>query len=227
MTQGGNATPVARNWADDIDDLNHDAIEKHLRAVFWTRARGRPPGATIGSDEAVARANAAQTFNVLFLCTGNSARSVMAEVLLNAMGTGRFKAYSAGSHPRGEVHPRALELIAKNRLPTEGVRSKSWSEFVRPGAPRIDFVFTVCDQAANEACPVWPGQPILAHWGIPDPAATEGDADKLRRAFLTAYTQLNARILLFVNLPLASLDRLSLKRKLDEIGEAGTSVPLS
>lgn len=162
-----------------------------------------------------------KTFNVLFLCTGNSARSIMAEVLLNAMGRGRFDAFSAGSHPRGEVHPLALELIRKNRLPTEGLRSKDWEEYSRPGAPRMDFVFTVCDHAAAETCPVWPGQPMTAHWGIPDPAAVTGDEGTRRRAFFTAFGQLAQRISIFVNLPLASLDRIALKTKLDEIGRIG------
>lgn len=167
-----------------------------------------------------------KAFNVLFLCTGNSARSIMAEALLNTMGRGRFNAFSAGSHPKGEVHPLALELIRKNRLPTAGLRSKDWAEFSKPGAPRIDFVITVCDHAAAEACPVWPGRPVTAHWGIPDPAAS-GGADEVRRhAFFTAYSQLAQRISLFVNLPLASLDRLALQAKLDEIGRMGREDPV-
>ena len=158
-------------------------------------------------------------YNVLFLCTGNSARSIMAEVLLNAKGAGRFKAYSAGSHPKGQVHPLALELIAKNRLPVEGLRSKSWDEFAKPGAPQLDFVFTVCDNAAGETCPVWPGQPMTAHWGIPDPAAVKGSDGEKRKAFLVAYKQISTRISLLLNLPLASLDRLSMQKKLDAIGK--------
>ena len=158
---------------------------------------------------------------MLFLCTGNSARSIMAEVLLNAMGKGRFTAFSGGSHPQGRVHPLALELIRKSRLPTEGLRSKDWAEFSQPGAPRMDFVFTVCDHAAAEACPVWLGQPMTAHWGIPDPAAVEGNDESKRRAFFTAYSQLSQRISIFVNLPLARLDRLALQKKLDEIGHIG------
>ena len=165
--------------------------------------------------------------NVLFLCTGNSARSIMAEVLLNAMGKGRFRAYSAGSHPKGEVHPFALDLIRKNRLPTEGLRSKGWAEFAQPGAPAMDFVFTVCDHAAAEACPVWLGQPMSAHWGIPDPAAFEGPEEARRRAFFTAYSQLTQRLSIFVSLPLARLDRLALQEKLDEIGHAGASQPVA
>lgn len=159
------------------------------------------------------------TYNVLFLCTGNSARSIMAEVILNATGQGRFKAFSAGSHPAGEVNPLAVELLQKNRLPTEGLRSKSWDEFAAVDAPRIDFVFTVCDNAANEVCPVWPGQPMTAHWGIPDPAAAEGADEARRRAFFTAFNQLQRRISYFVNLPMDKLDRLTLKQRLDEIGK--------
>ncbi len=165
--------------------------------------------------------------NVLFLCTGNSARSIMAEVMLNAMGKGRFKAYSAGSHPRGQVHAMALELIEKNRLPTQGLRSKDWSEFAQPGAPRMDFVFTVCDDAAGEVCPVWPGQPMTAHWGIPDPAAVEGSDERKHRAFFTAYQQLSNRLTIFVNLPLARLDRLSLQRRLDDIGLVDRKEPVA
>ena len=164
-------------------------------------------------------------YNVLFLCTGNSARSILGEAWLNAMGRGRFKAYSAGSHPKGAVHPLALELLAKNRLPTEGLRSKDWEEFARPGAPQLDFVFTVCDNAAGEVCPVWPGQPMTAHWGIPDPAAAEGSDDEKRKAFFVAYNQLSTRLSLFVNLPLDRLDRLSLKKKLDQIGAAKATEP--
>ncbi len=159
------------------------------------------------------------TYNVLFLCTGNSARSIMAEVLLNAKGRGCFRAYSAGSHPRGQVHSLALELINKQRLPADGLRSKDWSEFAQPGAPRMDFVFTVCDNAAGEACPVWPGQPMTAHWGIPDPVAVEGGDKEKRKAFLAAFTQLSTRISFLINLPIASLDRLALRKKLDEIGK--------
>ena len=160
-----------------------------------------------------------RALNVLFLCTGNTARSVMAEVMLNAIGQGRFKAYSAGSHPKGIVNPYTIELLEKNRLPTEGLRSKDWEEFARPGSPALDFVFTVCDDAAGEVCPIWPGQPVTAHWGIPDPAAVEGsDADK-RKAFFKAYTQLQHRLSIFVMLPMAKLDRLTLQRRLNEIGK--------
>jgi arsenate reductase len=157
-------------------------------------------------------------FNVLFLCTGNSARSIFAESILNAMGHGRFRAHSAGSHPAGQVHPLALELLQKNRLSTDGLRSKGWDEFAAPGAPALDFVFTVCDKAAGEACPVWPGQPMTAHWGVPDPAAVTGDDETRRHAFFTAYNQLHRRLLLFVSLPLDKLDRLGLQLRLDDIG---------
>ena len=166
-----------------------------------------------------------KTYNVLFLCTGNSARSIMAEALLNAMGRGRFRAWSAGSYPKGEVHPLTLELIGKNRLPVADLRSKSWEEFARPDSPPFDFVFTVCDNAAGEACPVWPGQPMTAHWGIPDPAAATGTLEERRKAFFTAYNQLSNRLSILVNLPLTNLDRLALQRKLDEIGKIGTETP--
>lgn len=158
--------------------------------------------------------------NVLFLCTGNSARSILAEAILNAMGQGRFRAFSAGSHPTGMVNPLAIELLKKNHLPTEKLRSKSWDEFAAPGAPELDFVFTVCDKAASEVCPVWPGQPLSAHWGVPDPAAVEGDDEKKHKAFFAVFHQLQNRISLFVNLPLAKLDKLTLKQRLDEIGQA-------
>jgi arsenate reductase len=160
-----------------------------------------------------------RSFNVLFLCTGNSARSIIAEVLLNAIGAGKFKAFSAGSYPRGQVNPFAVELLQKNRLPTESLRSKSWDEFAAAGAPKLDFVFTVCDQAAGEMCPVWPGQPMTAHWGIEDPAAVEGDDDTKRKAFFKTYNELQRRLSILVSLPLGKLDRLTLKKRLDEIGK--------
>lgn len=162
-----------------------------------------------------------KVYNVLFLCTGNSARSILAEVLLNTMGKGRFKAYSAGSHPAGAVNPGALELLSSNRMSTEGLRSKNWEEFAAPGAPALDFVFTVCDNAAGEVCPIWPGQPMSAHWGIPDPAAATGSDAEKRKAFFTAYSQLSNRLSIFTNLPLHNLDKLSLQKRLDEIGKAG------
>jgi arsenate reductase len=157
-------------------------------------------------------------YNVLFLCTGNSARSILAEALLNHWGKGRFHAYSAGSFPKRAVHPMALEQLSAAHLPTAGFRSKSWHEFAGPGAPRMDFVFTVCDQAAAEVCPVWPGQPMTAHWGMPDPAAVEGAEAARRQAFRTAFRALEARIKLFTSLRVDALDSLSLKRRVDEIG---------
>ena len=163
--------------------------------------------------------------NVLFLCTGNSARSILAEAYLNAAGKGRFTAYSAGSHPAGKVNPFAIELLEKNRLPTAGLRSKNWDEFARGDAPPLHFVFTVCDNAAGEMCPVWPGQPITAHWGVADPAAATGSDAEKRKAFLRAFTELGARISLLLALPLDKLDRLTLKRRLEEIGKSGTPAP--
>ncbi|HTN27368.1 MAG TPA: arsenate reductase ArsC [Burkholderiales bacterium] len=160
--------------------------------------------------------------NVLFLCTGNSARSILAEAYLNAAGKGRFRAYSAGSHPAGKVNPLALDLLARNHLDTTGLRSKSWDEFARPGAPKLDFVFTVCDNAAGEVCPIWPGQPMTAHWGVADPAAVEGTDEAKHRAFMRAFTELSARINLFINL--SRLDRLSLQKKLADIGNTGRKV---
>jgi arsenate reductase len=157
-------------------------------------------------------------YNVLFLCTGNSARSILAEAILNQKGKPNFLAYSAGSHPTGRVNSFALRQIEIAGLPTTGLRSKSWDEFAAPGAPRMDFVFTVCDNAANEICPVWPGQPVTAHWGIPDPAAVAGSEEKISRAFQEAYVTLDRRIGLFLNLPLSSLDQLAIKKEVDQIG---------
>jgi len=159
-----------------------------------------------------------QIYNVLFLCTGNSARSILAEAILTRAGQGRFRAFSAGSHPKGEVHPYALELLKTLNHDTAFARSKDWEEFAQPDAPVMDFVFTVCDNAANEACPVWPGQPMTAHWGVPDPAAVEGTEAEKRLAFADAYRMLNNRISIFVSLPLKSLDRLTLQGRLSEIG---------
>jgi arsenate reductase len=161
-----------------------------------------------------------RVYNVLFLCTGNSARSILAEAILNRRGKGRFKAFSAGSHPKGSVHPLALALLERKGLPTEGLRSKAWDEFAKPGAPALDFVFTVCDNAAGEVCPIWPGQPMTAHWGQPDPAAVEGsDLDKTN-AFREAFRMLERRIDMFTSLPMASLDQLSLGKKVREIGKS-------
>lgn len=159
-----------------------------------------------------------EAFNVLFLCTGNSARSIMAEAILKSLGRGKFNAFSAGSQPTGGVNPLALELLEKNRLTTEGLRSKDWGEFARPGAPFMHFVFTVCDRVAAEPCPVWPGKPMTAHWGVQDPATVEGLEYEKKRAFTKAYTELHRRISLFVNLPFDKLSELALKEKLDEIG---------
>jgi arsenate reductase len=157
--------------------------------------------------------------NVLFLCTGNSARSIIAEAILNREGRGRFHAYSAGSHPKGEVNPHALDLLRSLHYPVEGRRSKPWDEFEAPDAPKLDFVFTVCDDAAAEVCPAWPGHPASAHWGMPDPAVAQGSPAEIALAFANAYRVLHSRIALFVALPLASLDKLSLQRHLDEIGQ--------
>jgi arsenate reductase len=157
-------------------------------------------------------------YNVLFLCTGNSARSIMAEAILNRKGRPNFTAYSAGSHPWGVVRPEALKQIELSRASTEGLRSKSWDEFARPDAPRMDFVFTVCDNAANEICPVWPGQPITAHWGVPDPAAVKGSPEQIERAFRDAFMTLDRRITLLLSLPLPTLGQLAIKNEVDRIG---------
>ncbi len=162
-------------------------------------------------------------FSVLFLCTGNSARSVMAEVILNRAGQGNFRAYSAGSHPKGQVHPYALDLLRKLNYDVSGLRSKSWSEFAKPEAPKLDFVFTVCDDAAKESCPIWPGQPMTAHWGIPDPAAVEGTEVEKRLAFADALRMLTNRINIFVALPLRALSALTLQKQLDAIGKIRAS----
>jgi protein-tyrosine-phosphatase len=159
-----------------------------------------------------------EPLSVLFLCTGNSARSVIAEAILNREGKGKFRAYSAGSQPKGQVHPYTLDLLSKMNHDISKLRSKSWLEFSRDDAPKLDFVFTVCDSAANETCPFWPGQPMTAHWGVPDPAAATGNEAEVRLAFADAYRMLNNRISIFVNLPLRSLDKMSLQRKIDAIG---------
>jgi arsenate reductase (thioredoxin) len=157
-------------------------------------------------------------YNVLFLCTGNSARSILAEAIMNKKGFPTFTAYSAGSHPKGVVHPEALRLLELAKLPVTGLRSKSWDEFAKPTAPNLSFVFTVCDNAANEACPFWPGQPMTAHWGVPDPAAVEGTPEQVEKAFRDAYMILDRRISLFLCLPLSSLDKLAIKKEIDRIG---------
>jgi len=161
---------------------------------------------------------ARRAYNVLFLCTGNSARSIMAEAILSRFGAGKFNAFSAGSQPKGEVHPHALRLLQRFNYRTDGFRSKSWDEFAAPGAPALDFVFTVCDNAAGEVCPVWPGQPMSAHWGVPDPAAVRGSDAEIAAAFADAYGRLSNRITVFVALPFEGLDRLTLQRRLDDIG---------
>lgn len=159
-------------------------------------------------------------YNVLFLCTGNSARSIIAEALIRQWGQGRFRGFSAGSHPKGAVHPIALQLLQKMNLPAEGLRSKSWDEFAAPGAPPLDFVFTVCDSAAGEVCPYWPGQPMTAHWGVPDPAAVDGSDAQKWAAFRDTFRMLDNRIRIFTSLPLASVDRMKLQQRLDAIGKA-------
>lgn len=159
-----------------------------------------------------------RNYNILFLCTGNSARSIMAEAIMNRKGQPNFTAFSAGSHPSGAVRPEALQQLEAAHLPTTGLRSKSWEEFTRPTAPKLDFVFTVCDNAAREVCPIWPGQPMTAHWGVPDPAAVQGTEQQIQRAFRDAFFMLDRRIGLFINLPLIALDDLAIKREIDEIG---------
>lgn len=160
-----------------------------------------------------------RVYNVLFLCTGNSARSVMAEAILNRAGQGHFRAFSAGSQPKGKVHPYTLDLLRKTHFDVSGMRSKSWLEFAQPDSPKLDFVFTVCDNAAGETCPVWPGQPMTAHWGVPDPAEATGNEAEVRFAFADTLRMLTKRINIFVSLPMAKLDRLGLQKKLDEIGK--------
>ncbi|QBK05514.1 arsenate reductase ArsC [Hylemonella gracilis] len=163
-------------------------------------------------------------YNVLFICTGNSARSILAEAILNELGQGRFQAWSAGSHPKGVVHPLTLKTLAAHRIPTEGFHSKGWEEFARPGAPVMDFVFTVCDQAAGEVCPVWPGQPVSAHWGLPDPAGVEGNEEAQERAFRAAFVTMKRRIELILALPLDKLDRLAIQQGVRAIGAPAQEV---
>jgi arsenate reductase (thioredoxin) len=161
-----------------------------------------------------------EVFNVLFLCTGNSARSIMAEAILNREGRGKFRAFSAGSQPKGRIHPYTLDLLRKMNFDVSRFHSKSWQEFARPDAPKLDFVFTVCDDAAKETCPVWPGQPMTAHWGVPDPAAATGKEAEIRFAFADAFRMLNNRISIFISLPIRSLDKLALQKQLDSIGKS-------
>jgi arsenate reductase (thioredoxin) len=165
-------------------------------------------------------AGRSKPFNVLFLCTGNSARSIMAEAILGREGRGHFRAFSAGSQPKGQVHSYALDLLRRMNFDVSDLRSKSWTEFAQPGAPELDFVFTVCDNAAQEACPVWPGQPMTAHWGVPDPAAATGKEAEIRLAFADTFRMLNNRISIFISLPIRSLDRLALQSRLDAIGKS-------
>jgi protein-tyrosine-phosphatase len=189
-----------------------------MRAGLRSRCRER-------TETAGENGMSERRYNVLFLCTGNSARSILAEATLRHRGQDRFRAFSAGSFPKGAVHPYALDLLRSLKLPTEGLRSKSWNEFARADAPSMDFIFTVCDQAAGEVCPVWPGEPVTAHWGIPDPAAVEGTDAEVRRAFKDALIALQTRINLFVSLPMAGLKRLALKRELERIGRASPVHP--
>jgi arsenate reductase (thioredoxin) len=158
-------------------------------------------------------------YNVLFLCTGNSARSILAEAIMNHKGKSNFAAFSAGSFPTGKVRPEALKQLETAHVPTAGLRSKSWDEFAKPGAPKLDFVFTVCDNAAKEVCPIWPGQPMTAHWGVPDPAAVAGSTEQVEKAFRDAFFMLDRRISLFLNLPLQALDKLAIKKEIDKIGQ--------
>jgi arsenate reductase len=178
----------------------------------------RPQKVEIGVSD-MSEDQTREPYNVLFLCTGNSARSIMAEAILNPAGQGKFRAFSAGSQPKGRVHPYTLDLLRRLNYDVTGMRSKSWNEFSKPGAPKLDFVFTVCDNAAQETCPVWPGQPMTAHWGVPDPAAASGNEAEVRLAFADTLRMLTNRINIFISLPLRSLDQLTLQRQLDSIGK--------
>jgi arsenate reductase (thioredoxin) len=180
-------------------------------------------GTASSSYHLLRKMNAERTYNVLFLCTGNSARSILAESLLNHWGKARFQAFSAGSFPKGQVHPLAIDLLKRTNLPSEGFRSKNWDEFAAPGAPPLDFIFTVCDNAAGEVCPIWPGKPMTAHWGVADPAAVEGTESDKAFAFRKALKELEARIKLFTSLPIGSLDGMALQAKLREIGRSSTA----
>jgi protein-tyrosine-phosphatase/DNA-binding transcriptional ArsR family regulator len=202
--------------------VQYEAMRRLLTFLSEDCCDGRPElcGGLVGAAEGEGEGRMSdKVYNVLFLCTGNSARSIMAEEILNRYGQGRFKAYSAGSNHKGKVHPYALELLRNLNYVTDGLRSKSWDEFATPDAPVMDFVFTVCDDAAAEVCPSWPGQPMTAHWGVPDPAAVEGSESVKRAAFADACRMLTNRISIFTNLPLASLDHLSLRKRLEEIGQ--------
>jgi protein-tyrosine-phosphatase/N-acetylglutamate synthase-like GNAT family acetyltransferase len=209
--------------------LTETAASFFSRHGYQVIERSAAPADVQGSEEfrslcpnsatCMAKVLADRLYNVLFLCTGNSARSILAEALINQWGRGKFRGFSAGSHPRGAVHPIALELLQHMKIPTEGLRSKSWDEFAAPGAPLLDFVFTVCDNAAGEVCPYWPGQPMTAHWGLPDPAAVEGTETDKWLAFRSTFQALDNRIKIFTSLPLASLDRIKLRERLDAIGK--------
>jgi arsenate reductase len=196
--------------------LNSLSNDRHIRVSEYHP----PERQALQSSLPFSGGDMSTPFNVLFLCTGNSARSILAEAILNhlPMGRGRFRAFSAGSHPKREVNPFALELLAQNHLSTDGLRSKAWDEFAKPDAPNLDFVFTVCDQAAAEQCPLWPGQPMTAHWGVPDPAAVEGTDDEKLKAFREAFIVLRRRVELFVNLPFEKLTRLALEERVHQIG---------
>jgi protein-tyrosine-phosphatase/N-acetylglutamate synthase-like GNAT family acetyltransferase len=209
--------------------LTETAASFFARHGYQVIERSAPPADVQGSEEfrslcpnsatCMTKVLADRPYNVLFLCTGNSARSILAEALINQSEPGKFRGFSAGSHPRGAVHPIALELLQHLKIPTEGLRSKSWDEFAAPGAPLLDFVFTVCDNAAGEVCPYWPGQPMTAHWGLPDPAAVEGTETDKWLAFRSTFRALDNRIKIFTSLPLASLDRIKLRERLDAIGK--------
>lgn len=209
---GSNVTAIGRFWPPaarhSLMGSTPFAAVVHSASDIW---RSRLLKTTLMTTE--------KTYNALFICTGNSARSILAEGILNELGQGRFRAYSAGSHPKGDVHPLALATLERLHMPTAGYRSKSWDEFVAPGAPEFDFIFTVCDNAAGEVCPVWPGRPMSAHWGVPDPAAVEGTEEQQRKAFTDAALTLRRRIELFLSLPLQRLDAMSLQRELRNIGQ--------
>ena len=233
MLSNAGLVRARRDGRSIIYAINFDAMRDLL--VFLTedccggRAEMCAPLATIAIAPLLPCANEqpARPFNVLFLCTGNSARSILGEAILNKIGKGKFVAYSAGSRPKGAVHPQALALLERLGYPTDGLRSKSWDEFAAPGAPHFDFVFTVCDNAANEVCPVWPGQPMTAHWGVPDPAAVQGSEAEIAQAFRDAFLMLQRRIELFANLPVRSLDRMSLKKHLDDIGRTSSETHMA
>lgn len=212
-----NLASVAREGRHLVYQANFLAMNGLMAYLTDTCCGGQPCHLTQPKE---ADMTSDRVRNVLFICTGNSARSIMAESVLNQLGAGRFRAYSAGSHPHGAVNPLALDLLQRNHYPHQGLRSKNWDEFAGPDAPQMDFVLTVCDKAAGEVCPVWPGQPMSAHWGVPDPVGVQGSAEDIQRAFTDAFIVLNRRISLFTVLPLENLDRLALKHQLDQIGQS-------